>query len=164
MIRLTSLFLFVFLFGGIGYSQEIEFLPSDWENPAVFEKGQNAPHAFHVPFGSTHSALENNTEANENFLLLNGQWKFKWVETIEQVPEGFWDPGYNVKDWDEIKVPSNWQMEGYGYPKFRNVSNTFENDPPFIPDYFTPVAEWYEQDRIDICGDHKIWGKLRFRA
>jgi len=128
------------LLSNIGFSQDIEFLQTDWEDPAVFEKGQNAPHAFHVPFASAESAIENNPEASGNFLLLNGPWKFKWVETIEQVPEGFWEPGYNVKDWNEIKVPSNWQMEGYGYPKFRNVSNTFENDPPNIPDYFTPVG------------------------
>ena len=139
-MRKTCLFLIFLLFGGVGFPQEIEFLPTDWENPAIFEKGQNAPHAFHVPYSSSQSAIEDNLAACDNFQLLNGPWKFKWVETIDQIPDGFWEPRYNVKEWDEITVPSDWQMEGYGYPKFRNVMNTFENDPPNIPDYFNPVG------------------------
>ncbi len=72
--------------------------------------------------------------------MLNGTWKFKWVEIPAQVPDGFWEPKFDVDDWDEIKVPSNWQMEGFGYPKFRNVRLTFESDPPIIPDYFNPAG------------------------
>lgn len=120
--------------------EEVEFLPTDWENPAIFEKGQNLPHAFHIPYSSKEDALKDLKYKCENFQLLNGQWKFKWVETPEQVPDGFWNPDFDVKEWAEIKVPSNWQMEGYGYPKFRNVRLSFESDPPNIPDYFNPTG------------------------
>jgi len=139
-MRKPCIFLIFLFFGGICFPQEIEFLPTDWENPAVFEKGQNAPHAFHVPYSSAQSAISDNLATCDNFQLLNGPWKFWWVETIEQIPDGFWEPRFDVREWDEITVPSDWQMEGYGYPKFRNVSNTFENDPPNIPDYFNPVG------------------------
>jgi beta-galactosidase len=121
-------------------AQEVDFHTTDWENPAVFEKGQNAPHAFHVPFATKEAALKNEPSECENFQLLNGQWKFKWVKTPGEVPEGFWNPDFNVKEWDEITVPSNWQMEGYGNPKFRNIALTFESDPPNIPDYYNPVG------------------------
>ena len=130
-----SSFLFIYQ---TAKSQEIDFLRTDWENPAVFEKGQNLPHAFHIPFASGLEALKK--KESENFQLLNGQWKFLWVETPEQVPEGFWEPNYNVKSWDEIKVPANWQMEGFGHPKFRNIALTFESDPPNIPNYYNPVG------------------------
>ena len=140
MNRYLLALLFCFLISGAVHSQEVEFLQSDWQNPAVFEKGQTAPHAFHVPFSSREAALDNNRESNENFMLLNGKWKFKWVETPGQVPEGFWNPEFDVKQWDEIKVPSNWQMEGYGHPKFRNIALTFESNPPNIPDYYNPVG------------------------
>ncbi len=140
MNRLFAVFLSLFLLNVTVTSQEVEFLPDDWQNPAVFEKGQNAPHAFHVPFASMEAALTNDKTNSNYFQLLNGQWKFKWVETPEQVPEGFWKPDFNVKSWDEIKVPSNWQMEGYGHPKFRNIALTFESDPPNIPDYYNPVG------------------------
>lgn len=136
------------LLSGFAFPQEVEFLPTDWENPAVFEKGQNAPHAFHIPFASVEAALENDPAECDNFQLLNGPWKFRWVETPEQVPEGFWEPGYDAGGWGEITVPSNWQMVGYGYPKFRNVKLSFESDPPFIPGYFNPVGCYKRQ--IDI--------------
>lgn len=140
MTKKSCILLLILSISKIGISQEVNFLPADWEDPSVYEKGQNAPHAFHVPFASVESAMENNTANCNNLQLLNGQWKFKWVETPGQVPEGFWQPGYNVNEWDEIIVPSNWQMEGYGYPKFRNVMLSFESDPPHIPDYFNPVG------------------------
>ncbi len=121
-------------------AQEVDFFLSDFEDPAIFEKGQNAPHAFHLPFSSKDAALKNDISGCENMIILNGKWKFRWVETPAQIPEGFWNPDFNCKDWDEIKVPSNWQMEGYGHPKFRNIQLTFESDPPKIPDYYNPTG------------------------
>ncbi len=121
-------------------AQKNETLPNDWENPAIFEKGQNLPHAFHMPFETKEAAIQNLPKKCPNFQLLNGLWKFKWVETPEQVPEDFWKPKFDVEEWDEIKVPSNWQMEGFGHPKFRNVALSFESDPPNIPDYYNPVG------------------------
>ncbi len=88
MSRLTFFFLFTFIFVGTAVSQQIEFLSSDWENPAIFEKGQNLPHAFHVPYATKDAALKDRKNRCENFQLLNGMWKFMWVETPEQVPDG----------------------------------------------------------------------------
>ncbi len=141
MSRFFIFIVLLFLISLKVFSQiEVEFLPTDWENPAVFEKGQTAPHAFHIPFSTKDAAILNRVNKNENFQLLNGQWKFKLVETPELVPEDFWKPKFDTKEWDEIKVPANWQMEGYDYPKFRNITLTFESDPPKIPDYFNPTG------------------------
>ncbi len=140
MNRLYIFLSICFFLNSFAFSQQIEFSPDDWENPAIFEKGQNEPHAFYIPFSSKDEALKNRVNVNENYQLLNGLWKFKWVEVPAQVPEHFWQPDFDVEDWDEIKVPSNWQMEGYGHPKFRNISLTFESDPPLIPDYYNPTG------------------------
>jgi len=121
-------------------SQEVEFDSLDWQNPAIFEKGQTVTHAFHVPFSSKKTALKNRISKCDNFQLLNGEWKFKWVETPTQVPENFWQPDFDVESWDKIKVPANWQMEGFGQPKFRNVALSFESNPPNIPDYYNPAG------------------------
>ena len=137
--RVTTLF-FILTFYLSTFSQQVNFLPNDWQNPAVFEKGQNTPHAFHIPYASANDAIQNMPRKCRNYQLLNGQWKFKWVETPKQVPVEFWQPDFDVSEWDEIKVPSNWQMEGYGHPKFRNVAISFENDPPNIPDYYNPTG------------------------
>jgi len=138
MYRIFPLILLCFIFAAS--AQEIEFLSSDWENPAIFEKGQNLPHAFHMPYETAEAAIQNLPKKCQNLQILNGTWKFKWVETPEQVPEDFWEPKFDVEEWDEIKVPSNWQLEGYGHPKFRNVALSFESDPPNIPDYYNPVG------------------------
>ncbi|MCA1759230.1 MAG: hypothetical protein LC658_05635, partial [Bacteroidales bacterium] len=87
MSRTVFCIFFLFFLNGIAQSQEVEFLPDDWQNPAVFEKGQTPPRAFHIPYSSKQAALVNRTDRNENFQLLNGMWKFKWVETPDQVPE-----------------------------------------------------------------------------
>ena len=161
MKRLISAALFLSLNILSAFSQEVEFIPSDWENPTVFEKGQTAPHAFYIPYDLADDALKN--KKSPNFQLLNGQWKFKLAETPEQVPADFWNPKYDVKEWAEIKVPSNWQMEGYDHPKFRNIALTFESNPPKIPDYFNPTGCYKRKFEIP-----KNWGDkeimLRFEG
>jgi len=140
MKRLISLFFLLFFMNEFAISQEVEFDSLDWQNPAIFEKGQTVPHAFHVPFSSKKTALKNRISKCDNFQLLNGEWNFRWVETPTQVPEDFWQPDFDIENWDKIKVPANWQTEGFGQPKFRNVALSFESNPPNIPDYYNPVG------------------------
>ncbi|MFW5657678.1 MAG: glycoside hydrolase family 2 protein, partial [Bacteroidota bacterium] len=120
-----------------GFSQH-----PDWENPAVYERNQTMPHVPLTPFAKIEDAAANNKEACEYYLSLNGTWKFHWAETPEKAPEDFYSPQYDVSGWDEIPVPSNWQMEGYGYPKFRNITLEFPSNPPMVPDYFNPVGSY----------------------
>lgn len=145
-MRITIFISLLVLFSQTAFTQEVEFLPTDWQNPAVFEKGQTLPHAFHIPYSTKEAALDNSK--SDNYQLLNGQWKFKWVEIPDLVPEGFWEPSFNVKNWDEIIVPSNWQMEGYGHPKFRNIALTFESNIPNIPGYYNPVGCYKREFKI----------------
>lgn len=140
MNRLLAFLFLTLIFVNFNLAQEVAFLSDDWENPAVFEKAQNLPHAFHVPFSSKEKALKNDFEKCGNYKLLNGQWKFKWAETPESIPENFWQADFDTKDWDNIEVPSNWQMEGFGHANFRNVALVFESDPPRIPDYYNPTG------------------------
>lgn len=121
-------------------AQKIKFTNTEWEDPAIFEIGQTLPHAFLIPFSDAESALKNDKADCNNIISLNGKWPFKLVETPDLVPEGFWNPIFDVKEWDLITVPANWQMEGYGHAKFRNVALSFESHPPFIPDYYNPVG------------------------
>jgi beta-galactosidase len=115
MNKYFSFFLFVWFLSLTVSAQEVEFLPTDWENPAVIDKGQNTPHAFYIPYKVPDDAIK--SKKSSEFILLNGKWKFKLVETPEQIPEEFWQPKFKTENWDDITVPSNWQMEGYD-PKF----------------------------------------------
>ena len=63
---------------------------------------------------------------------LNGKWRFHWVNSPDKRPVNFYKPNYNVADWAEITVPSNWEMLGYGTPIYTNVTYPIRNNPPFI--------------------------------
>lgn len=64
---------------------------------------------------------------------LNGQWKFKVFDSPEQVEGEFIQTKFNDTNWDEITVPSNWQLQGYDKPIYTNVKYPFEVNPPFVP-------------------------------
>lgn len=114
----------------------------DWENPEIFERNQTQPHATLMPYESVEQALENKRKSSPYHLTLNGTWKFLWTEVPEKAPKNFYTKGYNTEDWDDIRVPSNWQMEGYGYPKFRNIGHPFPDRPPRVPEKFNPVGSY----------------------
>jgi len=118
-------------------------LHPDWENPAVFEKNQVPPHATLMPYDRMEQALECRRNSSPNHLSLNGRWAFNWSENPDRAPAGFYRDGYDRSGWDSIRVPSNWQMEGFGYPIFRNIGLPFPNEPPDVPDDFNPVGCYY---------------------
>ena len=154
---MKRLLLILFLFFVVeSIAQKFESHQEDWQNPAIFEKGQNPPHAFHIPYSSPENAIQDLPKKCPNYQLLNGYWNFKWVEKTTDIPKDFWEEDHKLEEWDKIMVPSNWQMEGFGHPKFRNIAISFENDPPNVPDYYNPVGcykrkftipeEWEEKE------------------
>ena len=72
---------------------------------------------------------------------LNGDWKFQWVGSPSKAPADFYKEGYDVSSWKTIKVPANWELNGYGTPIYVNVDNEFRpNEPPFAPTVNNPVG------------------------
>jgi len=114
----------------------------DWENPAVFERGQVAPHATLMPFDNVAAALEGNRKASSWCLLLSGTWKFHWAPVPDEAPATFFEPGFDASDWDDIEVPSDWQMQGFGHPMFRNIEHPFPSTPPTVPADYNPVGSY----------------------
>lgn len=60
-------------------------------------------------------------EGNKKIVSLNGKWKFKYAKKIADIPENYYAADYDVSNFDEITVPSNWQIEGYGRPQYLNI-------------------------------------------
>ena len=114
----------------------------DWENPGIFEKNQVQPHTTLNIFESRNQALKGNMESSSCRFNLNGKWKFDWAQNPESAPEEFFEIEYDDRNWDEITVPSCWQMEGYGHPLFRNVAHSFLSNPPKVPSDFNPVGSY----------------------
>lgn len=91
----------------------------DWENEQVTGINKEAPRAAVLP-------------APDRTLSLNGPWKFRFSMTPAERPADFYKPSYSVSSWDTIKVPSNWQLSGYGTAIYTNVPYPFKPDPPRV--------------------------------
>ncbi len=118
---------------------------NDWENPEVFAQNRAPAHCTLVPYPDASSAKEGTREASRFHLSLNGKWRFHWAEKPAERPLDFYKPDYDVSGWDEIPVPSNWQLEGYGIPIYTNSKYPFspvDPDPPHIPHDYNPVGSY----------------------
>ena len=112
---------------------------NDWENEKVFGRNKEEGRAWFIPYADAeemqadpaYAAPWNRTESSR-CLLLNGNWKFHWAKQPSERPVGFYKTSYDVSGWDEIPVPSNWEMHGYGTPVYTNIQYPFRNRPPFI--------------------------------
>ena len=103
----------------------------DWENPSIVGHNKEAPHATLMPFPDAETALAGDRSASPWYRSLNGPWKFHWSPNPQSRPAEFFESGYDVSSWDEIKVPSNWQLEGYGSAIYTNIRYPWgDPDPP----------------------------------
>lgn len=97
------------------------------EDLSVFEQGQEEGHAYYLA---------------DQHLSLNGNWKFFLADTPEGIPANFFQPSFKDSKWSSIHVPSNWEMEGYGDPIFRNVAAPFRANPPYVPREYNPTGAY----------------------
>jgi beta-galactosidase/beta-glucuronidase len=105
----------------------------EWQDPVVFGLRREPHRASFVPFPDATTALTRDRTRSSLFLLLNGKWRFKWLPRPGDVPSDFKNPGFDASGWDEIPVPSNWQVLGYGTPIYTNIKHPFPAKPPLVP-------------------------------
>ena len=106
---------------------------NDFENPGLIHRNRLPARAYAFPHSSVKSALSYNKTNSEWVKLLNGKWKFNYSSGPVKAPEGFEWPDFKDSGWDNIEVPSNWQMKGYGKPHYTNVQYPFPVNPPYVP-------------------------------
>jgi beta-galactosidase len=116
--------------------------PRDWENPEMFNQNREAPHATMISFPDELSALEADKQKSPNYLSLDGIWKFHYVDSPDKRPYWFFKDDYDIRDWNDIEVPANWQMKGYDVPIYVNITYPFKNNPPYIPHSWNPVGSY----------------------
>jgi beta-galactosidase len=106
------------------------------ENPQVISENKEEAHAGFMSYSSEKSAQKAGFFP-ENFILLDGLWKFKWVALPAERPQDFFKDNYNLSTWDNIKVPGNWELQGYGVPIYVNIQYDFS-------DYKAPISKEME--------------------
>ncbi|MVN92813.1 glycoside hydrolase family 2 TIM barrel-domain containing protein [Mucilaginibacter aquatilis] len=120
-------------------------LPPEIENPQCIGINKEAAHAALMPYQNIQAALAGKQNASVYAMSLNGNWKFNWVNTPDKRPLDFYKTNFNDAKWASIKVPSNWQMQGYGIPFYRNMGYTFKKDFPHVmstpPENYTAYTD-----------------------
>lgn len=116
----------------------------EWQDKDAFRQGQLQPHALVVPYANGSEAekeiAEQSYEASPWYMSLNGSWDFKWTKNPAKRPTDFQNPSYDTSEWAKIKVPGNWECQGYGTKiyvneryEFADKYYGFEKNPPFVP-------------------------------
>jgi len=136
------------------------------ENNQMIGENKLDSHSSFTSFTSMEDALNTNT-SNAYYQLLDGNWKFNWVKSPKNRPTTFMNPSENISDWNTIKVPSNWEVEGYGVPIYVNhqyefadhkamiaddmelVDGIYPKDPGNVPDNYNPVGSYRRDFNID---------------
>lgn len=165
MVKQKSLFLIYLLtavlfsscnrytdYSNVAYEEEN---PPAWEDPAVFQINKVAPHAYFIPFKTVEQAREDNKWDSPLIQSLNGTWQFHLAQNPSERPYWFFKDDFDTRDWDEIKVPSNWELEGFDYPIYTNVKFPHDRTPPVIQDHYNPVGSYKREFSIPADWDGK---------
>ncbi len=119
----------------------------DWEDPTIFTKNSEAPRATFYNYPDDEMALNNDFNESPYYMLLSGTWKFHFSPDPIQKADDFYKENYNTDHWDDIAVPSNWELQGYGIPIYTNARYPHAANPPFIGVEDNPVGS-YRRDFI----------------
>jgi len=112
-------------------NEEPDITP-DWENSKIFNINKEPAHSTLIPFESLDGAL-GKWEDSLYYKSLNGMWEFNWVKKPSERPKYFYKEDFKEDRWEEIDVPSNWQMRGYGIPIYTNVKYPSSMNTQIIP-------------------------------
>lgn len=126
-------------------------LPTELQSPEIVSVNRLPMRASAFAFENKALAEVRQKERSANFLSLNGDWKFHWVQDPRQRPMDFYRKDFDDKGWKNFRVPANWELNGYGLPIYVNHPYEFTGhaktgsklDPPFdIPADNNPVGSY----------------------
>jgi len=127
----------------LGYAVQGQEI-NDWENPQVIGINKEPYHA--------NLTLPSKRYSSGECESLDGVWKFRWSPRPEQRTVDFYEPGFDVSGWDDIVVPGEWQMQGYGIPIYTNWTMPFKKDQPRVMS--EPPANYYSYENRNPVGQY----------
>ena len=108
-------------------------VPRYYEDLSVLHENTMPARAYYIPASKRMDNLVEHREESDRMQLLNGTWKFQYFNSIYDVQDPFFEKDYDTENFDEIQVPSVWQMAGYDTHQYTNIRYPFPFDPPYIP-------------------------------
>ena len=104
-----------------------------YENLSVLHENTMPARAYYIPASRRMDNLVEHREESDRMQLLNGTWKFQYFNSIYDIKDSFFEKNYGTENFDEIQVPSVWQMAGYDTHQYTNIRYPFPFDPPYVP-------------------------------
>lgn len=168
-LKFIALFLSLFFLKEVvGQQQENRY--EEITNPKLTHINKMSPRSTFFSFANAIEAENASLDSKgSHFILLNGVWKFLYTENFEERPQtAFYNNSFDTQGWSDIKVPGNWELQGFGYPIYVNATYEFTSkgfppywdkpNPPLVPREFNPTGtyrkefdiptEWIGQDII----------------
>ncbi len=124
-----------------------------WQDVQVVAVNKEYPRSSFMTYENRANALTGKFEKSKYYQLLNGTWKFYFVDSYKNLPANITAPSVSTADWTDIKVPGNWEVQGHGVAIYTNHGYEFQPrnpQPPTLPEA-NPVGV-YRRD-IDIPAD-----------
>lgn len=108
-------------------------VPRYYEDLSVLHENTMPARAYYIPASRRMDNLVEHREESDRMQLLNGTWKFQYFNSIYDIQDSFFEKNYDTENFDEIQVPSVWQMAGYDTHQYTNIRYPFPFDPPYVP-------------------------------
>ena len=108
-------------------------VPRHYENLHLLHENTMPHRAYYIPASKPQFDLTQEREKSDRFFLLNGNWKFRYYDSIYDVKEEFFLEGFDTSSFDEIPVPGCFQNYGYDKHQYTNTRYPFPMDPPYVP-------------------------------
>ena len=119
----------------IKYKKEVYkvLIPRHYENLSVLHENTMPNRNYYIPASKIVHIIAECREESDRFQLLNGEWNFRYYESIYDVQEKFYEKGFDIGEFDKITVPGTWQNYGYDSHQYTNIKYPFPFDPPYVP-------------------------------
>ena len=113
-----------------------------WENPSVVDEGKEPPRADFVPYETEKQVVENVKWNSPYVKSLNGMYKFHFSQNVSQRPIRFYEEDLDDSRWKTIRVPGNWELQGFGIPVYTNNKYIFSRNPPLVDNDDLPIGSY----------------------
>ena len=129
-----------------------------WKDIQTFAVNVENPRSSFMTYGDRATALDGRYASSAYYQLLNGVWKFYFVDDYRKLPADITSPAHPLAQWSNIQVPGNWEVQGFGTPVYTNIGYDFQPrnaQPPHLPEAnpvgvyrrnFSVPASWEGRD------------------
>lgn len=125
---------------------------TEWHDLSVNNVNRFATRTSFFAYENREDALKGDRDKSSNFLSIESDWHFQWVENADQRPTDFFRTDYDDAAWKTMRVPGIWELNGYGDPEYVNIGfawrGHFKNNPPMVPTKDNHVGSYRRTIRI----------------